>query len=82
LIKTLASRRYSSQGKNYNKNRVLKQEASVNIAQIAGKLRGKIIDFSGKVSLGLPKMMGRFVDEIISGIAAKGSVRLSELPVF
>lgn len=54
----------------------------MNIAQIAGKLRGKIIDFSGKVSLGLPKMMGRFVDEIISGIAAKGSVRLSELPVF
>jgi hypothetical protein len=51
----------------------------VNIAQIAGRLRGKIVQFSGKLSSGLPKVMRRFVAEAMYGIAAKGSVRLSEI---
>ena len=51
----------------------------MNRAQIAGKLRGKILYFSGRLSLGLPKVMRRFVAEAIYGIAAKGSVRLSEI---
>jgi hypothetical protein len=34
---------------------------------------------SGKLSLGLAKVMRRFVAEMIYGIAAKGSVRLSEI---
>ena len=51
----------------------------MNIAQIAGKLRGKMVQFSGKLSLGLPKVMRRFVAEVMYGIAARGSVRLSEI---
>lgn len=51
----------------------------MNIAQIAGRLRGKMIQFSGKLSVGLPKVMRRFVAEAMYGIAAKGSVRLSEI---
>lgn len=35
--------------------------------------------FLGKLFLGLPKVMRRFVAEAIYGIAAKGSVRLSEI---
>jgi len=35
--------------------------------------------FLGKLSLGLPKVMRRFVAEAMYGIAAKGSVRLSEI---
>jgi hypothetical protein len=38
-----------------------------------------MVQFSGKLSLGLPKVMRRFVAEVIYGIAARGSVRLSEI---
>ena len=51
----------------------------MNIAQIAGRLRATIVHFSGKLSSGLPKVMRRFVAEAMYGIAAKGSVRLSEI---
>ena len=51
----------------------------MNIAQIAGRLRATIVHFSGKLSLGLPKVMRRFVAEAMYEIAAKGSVRLSEI---
>jgi hypothetical protein len=56
----------------------LLQEAVMNIAQICFKLRGQMVLFSGKLSEGLPKVMRRFVAEAIYGIAARGSVRLSE----
>jgi hypothetical protein len=59
--------------------RNLTKEADMNIAQIAGKLRGQIAIFSGKLSAGLPKVMRRFVAEALYGIAARGSVRLSEI---
>ena len=51
----------------------------MNIAQIAARLRATIVHFSGRLSSGLPKVMRRFVAEAMYGIAAKGSVRLSEI---
>ena len=51
----------------------------MNIPQIGGRLRAQIIQFSGKLSAGLPKVMRRFLAEAIYGIAAKGSVRLSDI---
>jgi len=51
----------------------------MNIPQVAGRLRVQIIQFSGKLSVGLPKVMRRFVAEAIYGIAARGSVRLSDI---
>jgi len=38
-----------------------------------------MVAFSGKLSEGLPKVMRRFVAEAVYGIAARGSVRLSEI---
>ena len=51
----------------------------MNIPQVAGRLRVRIIQFSGKLSVGLPKVMRRFVTEAICWIAARGSVRLSDI---
>jgi len=48
-------------------------------ARIAGKLKERLVEFSGKVSFGLPKMARRFVRETLFGICARQSVRLSEI---
>ena len=49
------------------------------IARTARKMRAHLDDFSGKLSEGLGKPARRFVGEALYGIAARGSVRLSEI---
>lgn len=49
------------------------------VHQIGVKLRGQIRDFSGKLCSGMGKVVGRFVEEMVYGIQARGSVRLSEI---
>jgi len=49
------------------------------IQQIGRKLREHIHKFSGEVSGGLCKARRRFVEEMIYGIQARGSVRLTEV---
>jgi len=49
------------------------------IAQTAAKMRAHLDDFSGRLSAGLSKPARRFVAEALYGIAARGSVRLSEI---
>jgi hypothetical protein len=48
-------------------------------AKTAQKLREQMIRFSGELSTGLPKVVCRFVAEMIYGIQARGSVRLTEV---
>jgi hypothetical protein len=48
-------------------------------AKIAQKLREQMVQFSGELSTGLPKVARRFVAEMIFGIQARGSVRLTEV---
>ena len=48
-------------------------------AKTAHKLREQIVHFSGELSAGLPKVVRRFVAEMIFGIQARGSVRLTEV---
>lgn len=49
------------------------------VHQIGVKLRGQIRDFSGKLCSQMGKVVGRFVEEMVYGIQARGSVRLSEI---
>ena len=49
------------------------------IVRTASKMRAHLDDFSGKLSAGLSKPARRFVSEALYGIAARGSVRLSEI---
>ena len=49
------------------------------IAQTAAKTREHLQAFSGRLSAGLCKPARRFVGEALYGIAARGSVRLSEI---
>ncbi len=49
------------------------------IVRTAAKMRAHLDDFSGKLSSGLSKPAQRFVSETLYGIAARGSVRLSEI---
>ena len=49
------------------------------IAQTAAKTRAHLEAFSGRLSAGLAKPARRFVSEALYGIAARGSVRLSEI---
>ncbi len=49
------------------------------IMQTASKMRAHLDDFSGKLSDRLSKPARRFVSEALYGIAARGSVRLSEI---
>ena len=49
----------------------------MNVAKITGKLKEHIHLFSGKLSSGLPKVAGRFLQEAIFGIQARQSLRLS-----
>ena len=48
-------------------------------ARIAFKLRAQILQFSGELSRGFPKVLARFVAEMIYGIQARQSVRLTEV---
>jgi len=50
----------------------------VNVSKVTGKLKEQIHLFSGKLSIGLPKVAGRFMQEAIFGIQARQSLRLSE----
>lgn len=51
----------------------------MNLAKVTGKLKEQIAVFSGKLSLGLPKVARRFVEEMLYGIQSQQSVRLSEI---
>ncbi|MCX6561483.1 MAG: transposase [Candidatus Aminicenantes bacterium] len=48
-------------------------------ARIASKIRAQILQFSGELSRGFPKVLARFVAEMIYGIQARQSVRLTEV---
>jgi len=48
-------------------------------ARTAQKLREQMVRFSGELSAGLPKVTRRFVAEMVFGIQARGSVRLTEV---
>ena len=48
------------------------------IVRTASKMRAHLDDFSGKLSSGLSQPARRFVSEALYGIAARGSVRLSD----
>ena len=49
------------------------------IASVATKLREKITFFSGELSKNLSKPSRRFIEEMLYGIQASGSVRLSSI---
>ena len=48
-------------------------------AKIALKLRGQIGRFSGELAAGFPKVVRRFIAEMLYGIQARQSVRLTEV---
>jgi hypothetical protein len=48
-------------------------------ARTAQKLREQMVRFSGELSAGLPKVTRRLVAEMLFGIQARGSVRLTEV---
>ena len=48
-------------------------------ARIVSKLREQIIKFSGELSFGWPKVARRFIAEVVYGIQARQSVRLTEI---
>lgn len=48
-------------------------------AKTGQKLREQMVRYSGELSAGLPKVGRRFVAEMIFGIQARGSVRLTEV---
>lgn len=48
-------------------------------AKTASKVREQIIKFSGELSSGWPKVVRRFIAEVIYGIQARQSVRLTEI---
>jgi hypothetical protein len=51
----------------------------MNLAKVSGKLKEQIRIFSGKVSVGLPKVAGRFVEETLYGISSQQSLHLSKI---
>ena len=51
----------------------------MNDAKVAYRIREKVAEFSGKVSLGLPRTARRLVREVLWGMQSRGSVRLSEI---
>jgi len=51
----------------------------MNVAQVAGRIREQIRDFSGILSRGLGKVEKRFVQEMLYGIQTRQSVRLSQI---
>jgi hypothetical protein len=48
-------------------------------ARIAQKLREQMVRFSGELSCGFPKVVGRFITEMVYGVQARQSVRLTEV---
>ena len=48
-------------------------------AKVAHRIREKVVEFSGKVSQGLPQTARRLVREVLYGMQSRGSVRLSEI---
>ena len=48
-------------------------------AKLASKIRAQIRQFSGEVSVGLPKTAARMVREVIYGVQSRASVHLSEI---
>jgi hypothetical protein len=48
-------------------------------SKMARKLRNKIADFSGELSIELPKVAGRFIAEMVYGIQASQSVVLTKV---
>ncbi len=48
-------------------------------AKVAAKIRAQIRQFSGEVSVGLPKTAARLVREVIYGVRSRATVRLSEI---
>jgi hypothetical protein len=48
-------------------------------ARIAQKLREQMVRFSGELSSGFPKVVGRFITEMVYGVQARQSVRLTEV---
>jgi hypothetical protein len=48
-------------------------------ARLATKIQGQIEGFSGKLSKGVSKPAARMIREVLVGIQARGSVRLSEI---
>jgi len=59
-------------------NQYYQLEANMTLSHFAGKLRDRIFDFSGKLSKNFSKPEKRFIHEMIYGIQARQSVRLSE----
>jgi hypothetical protein len=55
------------------------EETPMHYAKTATRLREQILRFSGELSAGLPKPARRFVAEMIYGIQARQSVRLTEV---
>jgi hypothetical protein len=51
----------------------------MDFARIASKLREQIVEFSGELSVGLPKVLRRFMTEMVYGIQARQSLRLTEI---
>ncbi len=51
----------------------------MHFARTAHKLREQMVRFSGELSAGLPRVTRRFVAEMIFGIQARGSVKLTEV---
>ena len=47
--------------------------------KVASNIRAQIRQFSGEVSVGLPKTAARLVREVIYGVQSRASVRLSEI---
>jgi hypothetical protein len=53
--------------------------SEMNRSEVAGKLKGQICEFSGKLCEGLLKVVGRFVGEALFGVLSKQSVRVAEM---
>ena len=48
-------------------------------AKVGWKIREKMVEFSGKLLVGLPKTAQRLVREVLYGVQCRASVRLSEI---
>ena len=58
---------------------ISQRRPQMNYARIAHKVREKIINFSGELSPGCPKVLRRFIAVSIYGIQARQSVQLTEI---
>lgn len=63
----------------FSKTKEYQEGGHMNYNRISRKLRGKIVEFSGELSKGLPKVAGRFVREMLYGIQASQSVVLTKV---